>query len=183
LFEEHLAWAERIAAKSHLEAQKYLLPGQLQQAARVALWFVIRRFNPKRGRFRTFAYHRIKGAIIEELREGSIWRTRRQDAPVLEPLTEHIARNEDSLLEVRFLIALLPHNPYWERRRKVLQLYFIEHMRLREIGERLGYTESNAGHFFSDGLTYLRKRLEHDDAFSGYCKPKNGAATIPRRRL
>jgi RNA polymerase sigma factor (sigma-70 family) len=183
LFEEHLAWAERIAATSHPKAQKHLLPGQLQQAARVALWCVIQRYNPKRGRFRTFAYRRIKGAIVDELRDGPMWNMRRRDVPLLEPLTDRVARPLDTLLDVKFLIALLPHNAYWERRRKVLQLYFVKHLLLREIGERLGYTESNAGHFLSQGLAYLRRRLENDDAFSGYRKPKNGAAAIPRRRL
>ena len=81
LFDAHTTWALK-RAKSLIRSmnieQRQLFPGQLEQAALLALWRCAERFDASIGvSFASYANSHLRGRIIDELRgEGPVWRSR-----------------------------------------------------------------------------------------------------------
>lgn len=115
--------------------------------------------------FESFAKHRIKGAMLdylrsvdlltrEERRRGDTWN--RQHVAI-EAATwcasdpNQWRRVEAKVDSMRLLAALKP------RLRLALELYYLEGLKLKTIGSRLGVNESRASQIIKDGLDHMRK--------------------------
>ncbi|RMH04340.1 MAG: sigma-70 family RNA polymerase sigma factor [Planctomycetota bacterium] len=148
---------------------------ELHSAGMVGLMVAARSYDPSRGaEFKTYAYHRIRGAILDELRRIDFLprsqrdRARRegveapafvaiptdedgQESLVSDPV-EAALENEELLAELRRQILLLP-----EKMRVVMTLYYSEGLKMREIGERLHLTESRVSQIHSNAVARLRR--------------------------
>ena len=137
-----------------------------------------RSYDPSRGAvFKTYAYHRIRGAILDEVRRldflpRSVRDKARKEGtqapavvglPTDEDGHESLAAAdpEDSAVEQADLrerlaaeIARLP-----EKLRLVMTLYYGEEMKMRAIGDRLGLTESRVSQLHSNAVARLRRAL------------------------
>ncbi len=150
----------------------------LFSAGMVGLLSAARSYDPNRGaEFKTYAYHRIRGAILDELRRLDFLprsqreRNRRigRESPGLVPLPtdedgqecleaapeRQAVDNEDLLARLREEIDRLP-----ARMRTVMALYHYEGLKMREIGERLGLTESRVSQIHSNAVSRLRRVLK-----------------------
>lgn len=119
----------------------------------------VQRFDSRRKiRFHTYAEFRIVGQIrdyirslkmfrkhqthcIQNIDHGSVWTSSHYEA---------IAKN-DLLEKANGMIARLP-----ERQSVAIRLYFFEEMKLREIGELLGVTESAVSLIKTRAINNLR---------------------------
>jgi RNA polymerase sigma factor for flagellar operon FliA len=184
----------------------------LESAGILGLVEAANRFDPERGvKFETYAYLRIRGAVVDEMRRNSclpqqmleqVASVRRayQQLPVpvtVEGLTEMTGLSEDQVVDSlgamrmartvsldkllkatetepaspcdqpsyqaeqaelhRLLaeaIAALP-----ERQRLVVTLYYLEDLRLKEIGELVGLSESRISRVLDAGLFKLGEHL------------------------
>ncbi|KAA3604883.1 MAG: hypothetical protein DWQ01_19950 [Planctomycetota bacterium] len=136
-----------------------------------------RSYDPSRGaEFKTYAYHRVRGSILDELRRMDyLPRSQREKARRLgyePPAVVGIPTDEDGqesltageiepaceqrdLQEV--LDAAVQELP--AKMRTVLILYYKENLRMREIGERMCLTESRVSQIHSNAVARLRWML------------------------
>lgn len=158
---------------------------ELYSAGLVGLLVATRSYDPSRGaEFKTYAYHRIRGAILDELRRMDFLprsqreRARREgcEAPAFvaiptdEDGQENLAtdpieaalENQELMGALREQIMQLP-----EKMRVVMTLYYSEGMRMRDIGERLHLTESRVSQIHSNAIARLRRVMRsasgHDE--------------------
>ncbi len=150
---------------------------ELYSAGMVGLMTASRSYDPSRGaEFKTYAYHRIRGAILDELRRlDFLPRSQREKArregheppafvgiPTDEDGQESLAadpveaalENQELMASLREQILQLP-----EKMRVVMTLYYSEGLRMREIGERLHLTESRVSQIHSNAIARLRRVL------------------------
>lgn len=66
-FNEHMAWANRLAALAHRRGKHMASLEEIEAAAQEGLWDAVLRWDNKRP-FRIYAQFRIKGAIYDYLR-------------------------------------------------------------------------------------------------------------------
>ena len=158
------------------------LPGsvsedELYSAGMVGLMTAARSYDSSRGaEFKTYAYHRIRGAILDELRRlDFLPRSQREKArrlghhapmvvgiPTDENGQESLAADEsvsgwetaDLLSAVQDQVAQLP-----TKMRQVMELYYRDGLRMREIGEQMQLTESRVSQIHSNALAQLRRAL------------------------
>lgn len=150
---------------------------ELYSAGMVGLLVASRSYDPSRGaEFKTYAYHRIRGAILDELRRMDFLprsqreRARREgcEAPAFvaiptdedgqenlsaDPI-EAALENEELMATLREQILQLP-----EKMRIVMTLYYSEGLRMRDIGERMHLTESRVSQIHSNAVARLRRVL------------------------
>ena len=150
---------------------------ELYSAGMVGLMTASRSYDPSRGaEFKTYAYHRIRGAILDELRRMDFLpRSQREKArregveapsfvgiPTDEDGQESLAADPmEAALENRELMGRLQAEILQlpEKMRVVMNLYYSEGMKMREIGERLHLTESRVSQIHSNAIARLRRVL------------------------
>ncbi len=175
---EHLVWyvVNRIRPRLPFSVSE----DELYSAGMFGLLKACRSYDPSRGAvFKTYAYHRIRGAILDELRRLDFlpraMRDRAREAGEECPAIVALPRDEDGHetvagreggggeeeVEQRDLmdrlareIAALP-----ERMRLVMELYHGEGLKMREIGDRLRLTESRVSQIHAQAVRLLRQRL------------------------
>lgn len=86
---------------------------------------------------------------------------------------EEVLETLDGELAVRRLRAALAELP--ERERSVVTLYYLEGLRLAEVGEILGVTESRVSQLRSQAVSHLRALLDASPA----SRPEAGWASVP----
>lgn len=147
----------------------------LVQSGMIALMDAIVRYNPNLNpntRFEAFAWHRIRGAMIDEIRRhvpGPRRAQKRGEAPQMvdvadvafelsctNPGPEQIAIEQDQMTRLAAAIEQLP-----ERERQILALYYDEDLNLKEIGQALGLTESRISQLRSQALKCLSAKVNH----------------------
>ncbi len=151
---------------------------ELFSAGMVGLLIATRSYDPSRGaEFKTYAYHRIRGAILDELRRLDFLprsqrdRARREgvEAPAFVPLPtdedgqESLAslsspdacEHQDLLETMRGEIQKLP-----EKMRVVMTLYYHEGLRMHQIGARLKLTESRVSQIHANAVARLRRAMK-----------------------
>lgn len=149
----------------------------LFSAGMVGLMVAARSYDPSRGaEFKTYAYHRIRGAILDELRRlDFLPRSQREKArqtgkepPSMVSIPtdedgqesleaaaeEHPCEQEDMQDALERRLADLP-----PKMRDVMILYYREGYRMREIGATMGLTESRVSQIHSNALALLRRKL------------------------
>ena len=150
---------------------------ELHAAGMMGLWKAARSYDPSKGaEFKTYAYHRIRGAVLDGLRTldflpRSIRKKARQ-AGVAAPSILGLPTNDDgsetlagggveqSVENSDLHEALLREmEDLPEKMRAVMHLYYQEGMKMRAIGERLGLTESRVSQIHSNAIARLRRSL------------------------
>jgi RNA polymerase sigma factor FliA len=170
--------ARRVAARAGLPE----LADELWSAGAMGLLDAARRFEPGRDvRFETFAEHRVRGAMLDELRrlDHLPRRLRAQvrereelagleglalppvplealadAAPSDAPSAEEDAVRSQQRAQLAAAIARLPR-----RLQMVLSLYYVEELKLREIGLVLEVTEARVCQLHREALAALRGLL------------------------
>lgn len=150
----------------------------LFSAGMVGLMAAARAYEPGRGaEFKTYAYHRIRGAILDELRRLDFLprsqrekaRARGTEPPAIVALPmdedgqenmpcwdgERPCEREDLGTALREQLRHLP-----ERMRLVMTLYYEGGLRMRDIGDRLNLTESRVSQIHTNAVERLRRMLK-----------------------
>lgn len=208
LISEHVEMARRLARTMSLRVPEHRRD-DLEGAALLGLTEAAQRFNPDRGEpFGAFAIHRIRGAILDELRRGDVLSrrarssARRVDAAAAaiqarygraasnddiahelgmsdaevedaraagsvhavpldysEPVaaTPHPVERIERRQQERMLVAAIARLS--NREREVMRLYYEDGLKLREIGKRLGVTESRVCQLRSAAVASLRQSI------------------------
>jgi RNA polymerase sigma factor (sigma-70 family) len=143
------------------------LRDELEAAALVGLWMATATYDAGRAAFATHAAIRVRGEMLDwirqicpltrrQAREGSIRLVSLQE-PTEDgrPLLAHLPGVQDPEPWVDDFDRLLRGLPF--RSREVLRLYHVEDLTMREIGARLGLSESRVSQVHSDALMYLRR--------------------------
>ncbi len=151
---------------------------ELFSAGMFGLMKACRSYDPARGAiFKTYAYHRIRGAILDELRRLDFLprslRDRAREAGEEAPSVLGIPTDEDgneSLPAVAadagtersdlHAVLLVEIERLPDKMRLVMQLYYQENLKMRDIGERLRLTESRVSQIHSNAVARLRRALD-----------------------
>ncbi len=208
LINEHVDMARRLARTMARRVPEHRRD-DLEGAALLGLTEAAQRYNPDRGEpFGAFAVHRVRGAILDELRRGDVLSrrarssARRVDAAAAaiqarcgrtasneeiaqelgmsgdevenaraagtvhsvpldysEPVaaTQHPAERIERRQQERMLVSAIARLS--SREREVMRLYYEEGLKLREIGQRLGVTESRVCQLRSAAVASLRQSI------------------------
>ncbi|MCX8228436.1 MAG: sigma-70 family RNA polymerase sigma factor [Planctomycetota bacterium] len=148
---------------------------ELHAAGMMGLWKATRSYDASKGaEFKTYAYHRIRGAVLDELRTLDFlprsMRERAKRDGIAAPAVVGIPVNEDgseslsgcrrsSSVENADLHAALMKEmeDLPEKMRAVMHLYYQEGMKMRDIGERLSLTESRVSQIHANAIARLRR--------------------------
>jgi RNA polymerase sigma factor for flagellar operon FliA len=155
---------------------------ELFSAGLYGLMKACRSYDPARGAvFKTYAYHRIRGAILDELRRLDFLprslRDRAKEVGEDPPSVLAIPTDEDGneSLPARMLeegaersdlhAALLREiDGLPEKMKLVMTLYYQKGLRMREIGDQLRLTESRVSQIHSHAILRLRRVFERSEA-------------------
>ncbi len=150
----------------------------LEQAGVFGLHAAVGGFNPHRGiRFATYACLRIRGAILDYLREldwvPRLERRRATEFRTMSSLSavgkfeqEHIDSITDETADAGIKDSdnddAFDHRirPLPETHRKIMHLYYRVQITMREIGERLNLSESRISQIHDEALRILRAQGE-----------------------
>ncbi|MCH2100531.1 MAG: sigma-70 family RNA polymerase sigma factor [Planctomycetes bacterium] len=154
---------------------------ELHAAGMVGLLKAARSYDPSRGAgFKTYAYHRIRGAMLDELRSLDFLprslrekaREKGEQAPAViglptnedgsdnlegvegDGMISGAIENQELAEALQEAIRALP-----EKMRVVMHLYYNEGRRMHEIGEQLSLTESRVSQIHSAAVARLRRDL------------------------
>jgi RNA polymerase sigma factor (sigma-70 family) len=180
LVEDDLDLARGEAEKMYWRIRRTISRDDLYSAALLGLWDAAKRYDPLRGwRFPTYATHRIRGALLDHVRdENETRRANERPALLLDRLLHYEGRRRrheygdgrrahtlgqtiaapglgpaeacEQADRVRAILALLP-----AAHRRVAELRCAGGLTLREVGERIGRTEGLA----CDVMRQVRLRL------------------------
>jgi RNA polymerase sigma factor FliA len=204
---EHLPLVRHLVGKLVAELPPNVDVDNLESAGVLGLVEAAHHFDPERGaQFKTYAYTRIRGAVLDELRRNcplpqhmlqQVARVRKVYDELPPPVTTHalavatgLSEEEvaDSLAAIRMtrLVSWEEHgeligtrlddpqrpdvraekeeqkrllvealNALDERERLIVTLYYLEDLRLKEIGEVLRLSESRISRLLSAALFHL----------------------------
>jgi RNA polymerase sigma factor for flagellar operon FliA len=171
----HLVWYVVNRIKPRLPVS--VCEDDLYAAGMYGLMRAARSYDPSRGAgFKTYAYHRIRGSILDDLRRLDFLprsmreRARKEGveppAMVAIPTDEdgheslaarqvsHQAEADDMNVLLHEAIDQLP-----DKMRVVMSLYYRDGLKMRDIGERLNLTESRVSQIHSNAVTRLRRSM------------------------
>ncbi|MGB0954180.1 MAG: sigma-70 family RNA polymerase sigma factor [Planctomycetota bacterium] len=171
----HLVWyvVNRIKARLPVSVSE----DELFSAGMYGLMRAARSYDPTRGAgFKTYAYHRIRGSILDDLRRLDFLprslrdraRKNGEDAPSMVgiPTDEDgheslAARPAEAASEAEDMHEVLHReiDNLPDKMRIVMALYYREGVKMREIGEKLGLTESRVSQIHSNAVTRLRRAM------------------------
>lgn len=140
----YMPLANKLAYKTKKTMPKFIGIDELRSAAYLGLVEAASRYNPDLGvAFSTFAYRRIFGAIYDYLRELGCLKTTvlSLDLPSADGCTINdslAAKEEKKTEEFTEVISL----SLGEQAAEILGEYFIRSETMKDIGKRLGVTES-----------------------------------------
>ncbi|HZV04093.1 MAG TPA: sigma-70 family RNA polymerase sigma factor [Gemmataceae bacterium] len=207
LIVEHLSLVRHLVGKLAAELPPGVDLENLESAGVLGLVEAAHRFDPERGaQFKTYAYTRIRGAVLDELRRNcplpqhmlqQMARVRQAYEELMPPVTTQAlaaatglseAEIADCLAAIRMtrLISWDEHgepigtrlddpqrpdllaekeeqkrllvealNALEERERLIVTLYYLEDLRLKEIGEVLRLSESRISRLLNSALFHL----------------------------
>jgi RNA polymerase sigma factor for flagellar operon FliA len=169
----HLVWYVVNRVKPRLPVS--VSDDELYAAGMYGLMHAARSYDQGRGAgFKTYAYHRIRGAILDELRRMDFLprslrdkaRAKGEEAPsvVAIPTDEDgheslASERGESPSEARDLGETLQRaiDELPDKMRVVMVLYYREDLKMREIGDRLALTESRVSQIHSNAVARLRR--------------------------
>lgn len=129
----------------------------LLQEAEIAYWQAAQRFDPARGcKLSTYAMVRIRGALLDWLRQVDYRQRGSEIEPILLPGDIHAAGNDSPERSALLHLAL---NKLTAAERREILLYYCHGYKLREIGTMTGTTEAAACMRMKRTTTKLRRVL------------------------
>ena len=168
LFEAHKHNALIAARKLARMGQQYQrIFDELHSAALAGLWLATETWDPARGVFITHAAFRIRGEMLDWMREANPLTRGQIRAGKIRyasldgtdedgcPLRTLIPGTEDPLPRDPDAFKLLTRGVTTQQL-KVLRLYYLDGLNNRQIGERLGLKESRICQIHNEALDYLR---------------------------
>lgn len=179
---KHIKKAKKIANLLYKEYSSRFSYDELESYALTGLYDALMRFDNKRNiKFSTYAYSRIYGHIIDNIRMEL--KTREAKRYNINIVSYNIYRKKEgeNRQYVDFMRGderLYPHNiiekkieeeEIWEyieiflnkTEKKVITLYFFENMTLKQIGKVLDLTGSRIGQILSFAKKKLKKEMEN----------------------
>ena len=155
---------------------------ELYAAGMFGLMRAARSYDESQGaQFKTYAYHRVRGAILDDLRRMDFLprsirdkaKETGEDAPAIVALPTdedgHIglgaSKETDSVEQDEMMgkmhaaIDTLP-----EKMKSVMSMYYRDNMKMCEIGARLNITESRVSQIHTNAVSRLRRMLNPSDA-------------------
>lgn len=194
LIADHLPFVRFIALKIASKLPASVDPEDLFQAGCIGLMDAAERFDPSRDfKFKTYAEHRIRGAIFDELRELDHIPRSIRDKIKLGKLPAHAAatlvsiENDEFTRGDRGVLAEVTTDRFAggalaamqndedrskarraidglpERDRTVISLYYFEGMNLKEIGKFFDCSESRISQIHVSALSKLRRIMDKID--------------------
>jgi RNA polymerase sigma factor (sigma-70 family) len=169
---QYVPLANKLAYQRKKTLPKFVDIEDLKSAAYLGLVEAATRFDPAFGvAFSTFAYPRIFGAIHDYLREQG-WFKRGDLTPVLSLDT---APNEDQECSLKDTIEAKSEPDTEEsfdfltfclepQAKKVLRHYFIEDYSMKEVGEKIGISESRVSQLIKIYKFQIKNRLSDPEA-------------------
>ncbi len=171
----HLVWyvVNRIKARLPMSVSEE----ELFSAGMYGLMRAARSYDPTRGAgFKTYAYHRIRGAILDDLRRLDFlprsMRDRARKTGEEVPSVVSIPTDEDGheCLAARPIEAASERADLHEvlqeqidklpdKMRIVMSLYYRDGLIMREIGEKLHLTESRVSQIHTNAVQRLRRAM------------------------
>ena len=206
---ENLDFVRHVLGKLTGQLPQSIDNENLESAGVLGLVEAASHFDPSRGvEFRSFAYHRIRGAILDELRRNcplpqktlQTWSSIREtvrrlgEAATIENIAAECGLTEDQISECLAAVRLTQPESWREelssqcrrpedeshsrfhqedeqqllaeaieylpdRLRLVLSLYYLEDLRLLEIGEVLGLSESRVSRLLAQAQFQLKSLI------------------------
>lgn len=163
LVEQYLPLANKLAFQKKKNLPRFIDIEDLKSAAYLGLVEAASRFNPNLGAsFSTFAYPRIFGAIHDWLREQG-WIKRGDLTPMISLdspsedgenfLRDLLPSREIKELEDNFELATTSLN---NQGRQIMRDYFVNDLSMKDIGNRIGITESRVSQLISQYKNKIR---------------------------
>lgn len=168
LVEQYVPLANKLAYQKKRSLPAFVDVEELVSAAYLGLVEAANRFDPVKGiAFSTFAFPRISGAINDHLR--SQWRASRANAQPLVSLDQSagdatalrdtIEARPEKADRVEELFDEIVSNCD-DDAKNVLRLYYIEETPMKEVGRRMGVSESRISQLIKGYKTSIRSRYE-----------------------
>jgi RNA polymerase sigma factor (sigma-70 family) len=108
---------------------------EFHQHALIALWKAIKRFDPAKGTFSTYAYHYIKGYLLMELTKATV-ESERTILPEEEFWENAATDYTDSHLEENILLSYYQDQALTTNQRKWLMLTVLGGLSIKEIADK-----------------------------------------------
>ena len=155
---------------------------ELYAAGMFGLMRAARSYDESQGaQFKTYAYHRVRGAILDDLRRMDFLprsirdkaKETGEDAPAIVTLptdedghiglgasksTDNVEQDE-MMTNMHAAIDTLP-----EKMKSVMSMYYRDNMKMCQIGARLKITESRVSQIHTNAVSRLRRMLNPSDA-------------------
>lgn len=158
LVETHIALANKIASQKKKCLPRHIDIEELRSAAYLGLVEAASRFDATKGvAFSTFAYPRIWGAIIDHLRQFSMHMVSldsqsEDDGSLAETVAAPTApADKEEVLEV-------VSSGLGDQAKEVLRMYFCDGVQMKEVGRRLGVTESRVSQLLTGYKKSIREQ-------------------------
>lgn len=185
---DHLSLARRLAVQLQRQTGAFISVDDLTSEAVLGMMEAARRFDPARGvRFNTYAAPRMVGRMRDWLREwdhlsrddrrqvtagrrrdvqllplhAKVYTSDRGDVPLLSLLVDRKAPPADDRQQRLELFSLL-RRCLSRTHRLLILLYYAEGLKLHEIAEALGKTESWASVELRRAESYVREMIENN---------------------
>jgi RNA polymerase sigma factor (sigma-70 family) len=146
LVEDHILFVDKIASRKKASLPKRISLEELKSAGYLGLVESANRYEPAKGSFTTFAYPRILGAIIDYLRECQSPCSKEGYMLSLDSceddgcsLAETISSPDKSQTEEIFEEITSGMD---DKAQLVLRCYLIDELSMKEVGRKIGVTES-----------------------------------------
>lgn len=155
LINNALSFAEKIARKKH-RSTPHINYDEIKSAAYMGLVEAANAYDPEESDcFEAFAAFRIVGAIQDYLRELG-WGSRRK--PLKREYDYVEGACEDRPVEGEFFDRFTKNLP--ANHKKVMRLYYMDNMKIRDIAQGAGAHESRISQLLSESRTRLRTSWE-----------------------
>lgn len=159
---QHMDFADKIAYSKKKNLPSWMDIEETKSCAYMGLVEAANRYDPEKGSFTTFAYPRITGAIIDYLRELGT------------PLVSLDSQYEDDGYTLAKTIPA-PEEPHVEeifeemtlgldnKAQDVLRCYLLDDMPMKEVGHKLGVTESRVSQLITGYKEEILSRWKYEE--------------------
>ena len=159
LIERYLPLVRNVVDRIKVNLPPHVVGDDLYSAGVTGLVAAVRKFDPAQSvTFASYATMRIRGAILDELRqrdwagrEGAAWEG------LLDNSTDATEPTEDRAVQLKVLTEKIAAMP--DLQRKILQMYYFENLRLSEIAAACDLTETRICQIHAQSILSLRASL------------------------
>ena len=174
LVEQYVPLANKLASQRKKSMPRCVDIEELRSAAYLGLVEAANRFNPDLGIcFSTFAYPRINGAIIDYLRElgwmkrGDTFHIVSLDASMADDnacvLADTIQAKEEKTDQEEILEVISLNLD--KQAKTVMRHYFIDELSMKEVGEKVDYTEGRISQLIKEYKAKIRNTWTEEELY------------------